>query len=140
MIISPRDGTKLTFPPGSSRNITWTFDDAKAAYRDWSFTSSSGLGSGLLGGIFSEFEPQTTMDVLPGVDIIKPATLALSNVDQNYNGTYTFLLKVNGKPDDSSDVIVFIASKFIKKHDLMCLKICNINYLKVSSQFIEETR
>ncbi|CAB3986179.1 B-cell receptor CD22-like [Paramuricea clavata] len=111
VIISPRDGTKLTFVPGSSRNITWTFDDAKAAYRDWSFTSSDGLGSGLLGGIVSDFEPQTTTDVLPGVNIIKPGTLALSNVDQNYNGTYTFLLKVNGKPDDTSDVIVFIAIK-----------------------------
>ncbi|CAB4031297.1 Hypothetical predicted protein, partial [Paramuricea clavata] len=109
VIISPRDGTKLTFPHGSSRNITWTFDDAKATYRTWSFTSSNGLGSGLLAAIFSDFEPQTTTDVFPGVNIIKPATLALSNVDQNYNGTYTFLLQVNGKPDDSSDVIVFIA-------------------------------
>ncbi|CAB4036888.1 roundabout homolog 1, partial [Paramuricea clavata] len=75
VITSPRDGTKRTFVPGSSRNITWTFDDAKAAYRAWSFTSSNGLGSGLLGGIFSDFEPQTTTDVLPGVDIIKPHAL-----------------------------------------------------------------
>ena len=122
MITSPRDGTELTFPPGSSRNITWTFDDAKAAYRGWSFTSSDGLGSGLLGAIISEFDPQTTTDVLPGVDIIKPGTLALSNVDQNYNGTYTFVLQVNDKPDDSSDVIVFIASKFVNKR-LMYLNI-----------------
>ena len=114
MITSPRDGTELTFPPGSSRNITWTFDDAKTASRTWSFTSSGGSGSGLLGTIISDLDPQTTTDVLPGVDIIKPATLALSNVDQNYNGTYTFHLKVNKKPDDtSSHVIVFIASKFI---------------------------
>ena len=123
MITSPRDGTELTFPPGSSRNITWTFDDAKTASRTWSFTSSGGSGSGLLGAIISDLDPQLSTDVvLPEVNIIKPGTLALSNVDQNYNGTYTFLLNVNGKADDSSDVIVFIASKFINKR-LMYLNI-----------------
>lgn len=127
VIISPRDGTKLTFPPGSSRNITWTFDDAKTTSQTFSFTSSDGLRTGSLGIIFGELL-STTTDILTGINIIKPGTLALSNVDQNYNGTYTFLLNVNGKPDDSADVIVFIASKFVNKH-LMCLKICNINYL-----------
>ena len=114
-IISPRDGTELIFLPGSTENITWTFDDNPSeTLRTWFFTSSDGLRAGLLGGIFSDFQPQIRQDnlLIPVFNITKPATLILNNVNQSYNGTYRFILKADRQPKVTSDVIVFIASKF----------------------------
>ena len=111
-IIPPPDGTVFTFLPGSSRNITWDFDDeiSQVASRTWSFTSSDGLRSGILGVIALDFQPQPQKGAPPGVNIIKPATLELNNVDHSYDGTYTFTLVA--AESHKSNVIVFIASKF----------------------------
>ena len=111
-IIPPPDGTVLIFLPGSSRNITWDFDDeiSKVITRTWTFTSSDGLRSGLLGIIGFNSQPQIRKDVLSGVDIIKPATLELNNVDNSFNGIYKFTLTTT--KTHTSNVILFIASKF----------------------------
>ena len=111
-IIPPPDGTVLTFLPGSSRNITWDFDDeiSKVITRTWTFTSSDGLRSGALGVIALDLQPQPQKGVLPGVNIIKPATLELNNVDHSFNGIYKFTLTTT--KTHTSNVIVFIASKF----------------------------
>ena len=111
-IIPPPDGTVLTFLPGSSGNITWDFDDeiSKVATRSWTFTSSDGLRSGTLGIIGFNSQPQIRKDVLSGVDIIKPATLELNNVDNSFDGIYKFSLTAT--ESDTSNVILYIASKF----------------------------
>ena len=111
-IVPPPDGTVLTFLPGSSRNITWDFDDeiSKVVTRSWTFTSSGGLRSGTLGVIVFNSQPQIRKNVLPRVNIMKPATLVLNNVDYSFDGTYTFTITAVGS--DTSNVIVFIASKF----------------------------
>ena len=111
-IVPPSDGTVLNFLPGSSVNITWDFDDeiSQVASRSWSFTSSDGLRSGALGVIVFNSQPQIRKNVLPGVDIMKPATLVLNNVDYSFDGTYTFT--ITAVESDTSNVIVFIASKF----------------------------
>ena len=108
-IIPPPDGTVLTFLPGSSRNITWDFDDEKVASRTWTFTSSDGLRSGILGVIALDLQPQAQKGVLPRVNIIKPATLELNNVDHSYDGIYKFTLVAT--QTHISNVIVFIAKK-----------------------------
>ena len=112
-IISPRDGIELTFLPGSTENITWTFDDNPSeTLLTWFFTSSDGLRVGFLGTIFSDFQPHIGQgNPLPMINITKPATLILNNVNQSYNGTYRLILKADGQPKVTSDVIVFIASK-----------------------------
>ena len=111
-IISPPDGTALTFLPGSSENITWTFDDkiSQVTYRTWFFRSSDGLRFGTLGVIAQDTEPNIPQNVLSGVNIIKPATLVLNNVNHSYDGTYTFTLATT--ESFTSNVIVFIASKY----------------------------
>ena len=111
-IISPPNRTVLIFLPGTSENITWKFDDevAQVTSRTWYFTSSDGLRSGTLGVIAYDRKPNLTQNVLSGVNIIKPATLVLNNVNHSYDGVYTFDLQ----PADvtySSEVTVYIARK-----------------------------
>ena len=113
-VISPPDGTRLTFLNGSTANITWSFDDkiSTVSYRAWHFTSGDGSIVGKrLGRIIDNDKPEIDKDSgLLGVKIIRPASLILENVNQTYSGTYRFDLSagVGGK----SEVVVFIASKF----------------------------
>ena len=113
-IISPPDGTALTFLPGSSENITWTFDDviSGVASRTWFFTSSDGLRAGTLGVIALDLQPQIQENVLPRINIIKPATLVLNNVNHSYDGIYTFEIKTSSAGTYTSQVTVYIASKY----------------------------
>ena len=111
-IISPPDGTELTFLNGSNANITWSFKDdiSKVDSRVWRFTSSDGsFNSERLARIIDDEEPRIDESGLSGVSIVKPATLILKNVNQTYNGTYRFALGAVNSGD--SDVVVFIASK-----------------------------
>ena len=114
-ITAPDDGTELIFLPGSTKNITWTFDDdiSQVASRTWSFASSDGSGIRVIAILTFDTQVSKRDGILPSFDIKKPATLTLNNVDQSYNGTYRLVLNIDGLPDDFiSDVTVFIASKF----------------------------
>ena len=113
-ITSPSDGTNLTFLPGSTETITWTFDDgiSKVENRRWSFKSSDDNGFGVLALLPFNGNP-TLGNKLPRFDIIKPGSLVLHDVNQSYDGTYQFALTVDGaQKDDVSNVRVYIASKF----------------------------
>ncbi|CAB3986177.1 opioid-binding cell adhesion molecule isoform X4 [Paramuricea clavata] len=110
-IILPPDGTnRLTILPGESDSIIWNFDDdiSAVASRSWSFTSSDGLRKGILGAISWNSQPVMQKKILPRISITNPATLALNNVNQSYDGTYTFSLA--STDTDKSDVRVFIAN------------------------------
>ena len=118
-ITSPPDGTRLTFLPGSTDKIQWTFDDDISSlryrnYRTWFFTSSNGSRPQRLAAIYSNGEPKIFNSSLPGVAIEKPATLVLKNIDFKNNGTYRFELRHSfypGRRFTSNEVVVFIAGK-----------------------------
>ena len=103
----------MTVLPNSTVNITWTFDDEvmKLASRVWSFTNSDSV-SKRVARIIDDDDPKDFDSGLSGVSIVKPATLLLKNVNQTYDGTYRFILVEDDA--DRSDVVVFIASKYIK--------------------------
>ena len=104
----------MTVLPGSNVNITWSFNDdvSQVIARVWYFTSSDGsFVNERLARIINDGVPQIFNIGLSGVSIIKPATLHLRNVNQTYDGTYRFVLV--GNNDDSSGVVIFIASKFL---------------------------
>ena len=103
----------MTFLPGSTANITWSFKNTLSDVFDriWVFTSTDGSFNGKpLARIIDNEEPRIYESGLSGVAIVKPATLILKNVNQTYNGTYRFSL-VSYKSGESY-VVVFIASKF----------------------------
>ena len=97
-------------------NITWSFNDALSdvVYWEWRFTSSDGpFVNKRLARIVHDGQPQIE-DIslsISGVSKIKPATLLLKNVNQTYDGIYRFGL-TGPAGDSSSDVVIFIASKF----------------------------
>ena len=113
-ITSPPDGTNITVLPGSTVNITWSFNDdvSQVLSRAWYFTSSnSSINWKLLAGIIDDGKPRIYNSGFSGVSIIKPATLLLKNVNQTYGGTYRFVFSAVAN-FDRSDVVVFIAGKF----------------------------
>ena len=112
VITSPPDRKDYTFLPGQTVNLTWVFNDALPAvvYRGWSLSSTAGPG-GHLSEIYRENNPDIRTK-LYDVDVVKPATLVLRNVNQSYDGIYTFSLQVDGPGFFTRSVRVFIASKF----------------------------
>ena len=99
----------MTFIPGSTEKITWSFiDDIKTSTtRTWTFTPSDGRPQVNLALIVGDG------DVLPLISsyelaVEKPATLVLKNVNLTYDGTYGFSLSPGGS---SSEVVVYIAGK-----------------------------
>ena len=113
-ITSPADGTELVVLPGSDQSITWRFDDdiSNVATRTWSFTSSDGLRKRVLAVAIANGDPQPIGKNLPGSDVTTLGILVLKNVNQSYDGTYEFELKVTGQPVDTSNVRLFIAGRF----------------------------
>ena len=111
--ISPPDGTRLTFSPGSTAKLQWTYNGSiycrHVRRRWWSFTSSDGGQRERLATIYDDHEPRMYNSSLPEVAVEKPATLILKNADLRYNGTYQFyhLSRCFSK----AKILVFIAGK-----------------------------
>ena len=101
----------MSILPGSTAKIQWSYDDdiSKVINRVWYFKSTDGSPREPLAFIVFDGDPQILNSTIPGVDIEKPATLVLKNVDLSYNGTYFFQLVSPGGGE--SDVSVFIAGK-----------------------------
>ncbi len=106
----PPGGNKLIFTPGSTAKIEWSYDEKESSMviRVWSFTSGGGTQREVIASIIGD-DLKIANSSLPGVAIIKPATLVLINVDLRYNGTYRFSASKGRYPDIISDVAVFIA-------------------------------
>ena len=113
-ITSPADGTELVVLPGSDESITWKFDDdiSNVVYRTWTFTSSDGSPKRTLALLVADGDPYLVKKSLPDFELTKQGALVLKNVNQSYDGTYEFELEVSGQPIDTSNVRLFIASKF----------------------------
>ena len=112
-IILPPGGKRLIFSNQSMAKIEWsiepTLSTSSIVYRSWTFTSSNGEKAESLAQITANDQVMINTK-LYDVDIEKPATLVLKNVNGSYNGTYTFTL-LSPNPS-TSDVVVFIAGKF----------------------------
>ena len=111
-IISPDEGTEYIFLPGSTGNITWGLDNSVRSlhYRSWHFKRSGSTSKEILANIHYDMDPEKQSSSLSGVEIEKPATLILKNVNQSYDGVYQFTA-VGKKGSDTVCVRVFIAGK-----------------------------
>ena len=103
------------FVNGSTAELVWSFDNdddlskAKILSRSWNFINSAGLSRGVIASINADEDPVIRSSILPGVDIKKPATLVLRNVDDRHNGRYVFTL--SGDTFGTSGVTIIIAGK-----------------------------
>ena len=107
----------MTFLPGSTAKIQWTFDDDISIwkYRGWRFTSRNGSKVETFAEIYSNDEPRISSNSLPGVAIEKPATLVLKNIDLKNNGIYWFVSHFDSSTSrdvvHDGEVVVFVAGK-----------------------------
>ena len=115
----PTNGTKLIFLPGTNGTIDWSLTVAisQIQVRTWLFNSRDGSRTGQLTRIVDDMDPGSKdISLIPRFEIEKPATLILMNVDQTYNGMYTFtVLKKGVTTADMSEVTVYIAGKILRK-------------------------
>ena len=112
----------MTFLEEPTVKIKWSLDPVLFTNisRSWSFKSSASGKDEILGKV-SRAGDITIVTRLYEVEIEKPATLVLKNVNGSYNGTYKFTL-YPGLPDLSiSEVVVFVTGKFL----LMPFKVCS---------------
>ncbi|XP_046858280.1 junctional adhesion molecule C-like [Xenia sp. Carnegie-2017] len=115
-IISPPDGQKFVFLPGSSHNITWTLNKiGNFLFRSWTFRTFDTPSSAaqVIVRIIDDKKPHYRTSVLKSlgldVEVFKPATLMLKNVTQSYIGVYKF--SIHAPAPFGSSVEVFIAMK-----------------------------
>ena len=85
-------GTTKIFQKGENATIDWLFpaEMDKNSYRTWYFTSSDGKLKNILLGDISDNETPKIKTKKLDIEIVKPATLILKNVNSAYNGTYVF--------------------------------------------------
>lgn len=101
----------MIFTRGSNGKIVWSYDDVINSFsnRLWSFKLSGGTVTPLvkISGVNGMAIASGVLDVA----VEEPATLALKNVNETYNGTYQFALSpsIGG---GESEVVVFIAGKY----------------------------
>ena len=111
-IILPPHGNRLILSNDSMAKIEWSLEPSLSTssivFRSWTFSSSGGTSESL--AQINANDPAIINTKLYEVDIEKPATLVLKNVNGSYNGTYTFTLL--SPKSSTSDVFVFITGKF----------------------------
>ena len=111
-IIQPTNGTKLTFLPGTTGKIDWSVvSTLDIRVRTWSFKSTDGSRTGDLTGIIGTIQEPKNLSLIPRFKIEEPATLILENVDDRYDGMYTFRLRRRNVAEEMSEVTVIIAGK-----------------------------
>ena len=104
-IISPPDGSELFVLNGSNVRIEWSLQDGLTInYRSWTFKRNSSADVFL--GSISRTGKIDIATKLYDVDIEKPATLVLNNVNASYEGRYEFNLITTGPTIYSVLVIV----------------------------------
>jgi hypothetical protein len=99
---------------GSTGNLTWKLNDidiSTLTSRSWYFTRSNESTSELLATIQDDHNPKMRQSSLSGVEIVKPATLLLKNVNQSYDGVYKLTL-IGYSVVAIVDITVFIAGMY----------------------------
>ena len=111
-IIPPRGRNRLVLANKSIAKIDWSLGPSisieSIIFRSWTFTQSGGDNETFLASINNVGQAMISTNLYE-VDIEKPATLVLKNVNASYNGTYEFTLLAPG--NSVSKVVVFIAGK-----------------------------
>ena len=113
-IKAPTKGLTLTFLPGTNGTIDWSYTGSisDVQLRTWFFSSSDGSRSGRLTAIFGNTESEKNTSLIRKFNIEEPAALVLIDVDETYDGMYSFaLLKKGVLLPDTSEVTVYIAGK-----------------------------
>ena len=124
-----KNGDRVVLPPEGPAKVQWQFNiqnikDVK--FRSWHFTSSDGtLRNELLATISDDEEAVMETKLLAGLEIEKPATLVLKNVNQSYNGSYKFTIIGTGIDGAGSAVTIIIA--VTPKMKIECSKPTTIN-------------
>ncbi|XP_046858278.1 hemicentin-2-like isoform X1 [Xenia sp. Carnegie-2017] len=115
-IISPLDGQKFVFLPGSSHNITWTLNKIENfEFRSWTFRTFDTPSSAaqqfvrITDDDTTDYNTSVLTSLGLDVEVFKPATLMLKNVTQSYIGVYKF--SINAPHSFGSSVNVSIAMK-----------------------------
>jgi hypothetical protein len=109
-INSPADGSELFVLNGSNVRIEWSLQSSLTInYRSWAFKSNSNSSAFL--GFISQPGDIRVSTKLYDIDIEKPATLVLNNVNASYGGKYTFILQLTSAPILSS-VVVIVPGEF----------------------------
>ncbi|XP_046858268.1 uncharacterized protein LOC124451697 isoform X2 [Xenia sp. Carnegie-2017] len=109
-ITSPPDGQRFVFLPGSSHNITWTLNvTGNINAWLWSFTPRGSSSPQQIAYIFSNSDLPQYYTSPSTFEVFKPGTLWLKNINESYNGEFTF--RIITTPCTSSKVNVYIAAK-----------------------------
>ncbi|XP_046858807.1 neural cell adhesion molecule 1-like [Xenia sp. Carnegie-2017] len=110
-ITCPPDGQRFVFLPGSSHNITWTLNVTEDINLWlWGFTPRGSSSPQQIAVIFPISDiPQYSPSPLT-FEVFKPGTLWLKNVNQSYNGEFSFTIFTIPRTPPSK-VNVYIAVK-----------------------------
>ena len=95
--------------PGSSYDITWIYNVTISAWR-WSFTPRGSSSPQQLARFNDSGNILQYLSRPFAFEVFKPGTLWLNNVNQSYNGEFTFRIITPRTPP--SKVNVYIAGKF----------------------------
>ena len=112
VIVLPPFGNLIYIANGSNVNLPWTYDFGTKiiVQRVWAF-SKTGKSSDLktVTAIIVDGKPDITNTTLNNVNITKPATLVLKNVNRDNNGTYRLTVTLLGfSVSPFSEVVVII--------------------------------
>ena len=112
-VYPPSNRTNVTFTPGSTEKLVWSFtDDIKGIFfRSWTFTPSDGQPEVSLATIIGDGNPLIHISSYQ-IEVEKPATLVLKNVSLVYDGTYQFSL-ADGTSASLAVIYIYIAGKFL---------------------------
>ena len=125
----PSYGNVTYVTKGSDVSLPWTYDFGGAAIlsRQWFFSNRS---SDLALLIYFAGATQTISSKSPfkDIDVNKPATLVLKNVNLDHNGTYRFTVTVDGitTPPFSEILVIIQGEKLIGFVVFIMFLICNI--------------
>ena len=113
----PPAGKTLTILPGSNTRIEWSLAGAVGFgdTRFWTFISRNG-SINVIARIVDDNEPEIFAKNLLKIEIEKPATLVLNNVNDSYNGVYRFEIWPRVGSTVKSNVTVYVASKLSTRH------------------------
>ena len=130
-VFLPDHGDTFVVLPGENVTIAWKIDPtipvSDLKVREWQFDP---------GNIeLAEIINDQNVTIKPGnifsawIDVIKPSTLVLRNVDKRFSGKYTFRIRVGATLQlHTSEVEVFVASKrmLFLSYPLFSKRFCTI--------------
>ncbi|XP_046858263.1 carcinoembryonic antigen-related cell adhesion molecule 6-like [Xenia sp. Carnegie-2017] len=110
-ITSSPDGQRFVLLPGSFYNITWRFDVTRnILVWAWSFTPRGSSSPQQLARFIDSGNTPQYLSRPFAFEVFKTGTLCLENVNESYNGEFTFTISTTPRTPPSK-VNVYIAAK-----------------------------